>query len=138
MLTQKQIKLVENSWGLVLHHSLEVGVSFYKKLFEADPSLRGMFKGDIKIQARKLIDMITFAVHKLHNLDEMITDVQALGVKHRDHFVQAQHYPIVAETLLCTLEKFLGNQWNEEVRDAWAAVYNTLSKIMIEAAEEVN
>ncbi len=136
MLTSRQIELVENSWDSVMLNAMETGTMFYKKLFSIDPGLRQLFKGDIQAQSQKLVAMITFAVHKLSNLEEIITDVKSLGTLHQDKFVKPGDYETVATALLWTLEKNLGNEWNDELKDAWMAVYKTLSKIMIAAAEE--
>jgi len=135
MLTSKQIELVENSWDYVLLNSQETGATFYKKLFSVDPRLRQLFKGDISTQSQKLVAMITFAVHKLNNLDEIVADVKALGIQHKKNLVETDHYETVRFVLLWTLEKVLGKEWNEEVKDAWTAVYTTLSKTMIEATK---
>ncbi|HMI66196.1 MAG TPA: ATP-binding protein, partial [Cyclobacteriaceae bacterium] len=135
MITSKQIELVENSWDYVLLNSQETGATFYKKLFSVDPSLRQLFKGDINMQSQKLVAMITFAVHKLNNLDEIVADVKALGIQHKKNLVEINHYETVGAVLLWTLEKALGREWNEEVKDAWTAVYTTLSKTMIEATK---
>ncbi|MGC4022616.1 MAG: ATP-binding protein [Cyclobacteriaceae bacterium] len=137
MLTTKQTELVESSWDYVLLNSHEAGAVFYKRLFALDPSLRQLFKGDIQLQSQKLVAMVTFAVHKLSHLDEIIADIKALGVAHHKKYVMPEHYPIVASALLWTLEKSLGNHWNDEIRDAWTHVYNMLAKVMIEAGEEI-
>ncbi len=135
MLTSKQIELVENSWDYILLNSAETGSIFYNKLFSLDPGLRQLFKGDINTQSQKLVSMITFAVHKLSSFDEIIGDVKALGAHHKKNLVQPEHYEKVAIALLWTLEKALGKEWNDEVKDAWTAVYIALSKLMIEATE---
>ena len=135
-MTPKQIELVETSWDFVLMNTAEAGVIFYNKLFELDPSLRSLFKDDIKSQSQKLISLITFAVHKLNSIDEIISDVKALGVRHRGYKVKPEYYSTVAEALLWTLGKGLGDKWNEELKEAWVTLYILLSKTMIEAAEE--
>ena len=135
MLTSRQIELVENSWDYVLLNSHETGNIFYEKLFSLDPQLREMFKGDIITQSQKLVSMITFAVHKLNSLEDIIADVKALGVQHKHNLVEVRHYDTVALALLWTLERALGPEWSEEVKDAWASVYHVLSKTMIDAAE---
>lgn len=134
MLNTKQIELVENSWDYILLNSYETGVVFYKKLFEIDPSLRQLFKGDIKIQSEKLVAMVTFAVHKLNNLDDIIADIKTLGIHHKQISVLPEHYSTVAEALLWTLQQALGEKWNKEVEEAWKSVYDALSRTMIEAA----
>ena len=79
--------------------------------------------------------MITFAVHKLNHLEEILSDIKSLGVHHQRKMVRLEHYPTVASALLWTLENSLGNQWNEEIKEAWTLIYGMLSKVMIEAAE---
>ncbi len=136
MLTSRHIELVESSWDYILLNSHETGSIFYQKLFSLDPSLRQMFKSDMITQSQKLVSMITFAVHKLYHLDEIIADVKALGVQHRQNQVEIRHYDTVATALLWTLEHALGNEWNDDIKDAWVSVYKALSKTMIEAASE--
>jgi len=135
MLTSKQIELVENSWDYVLLNSHETGAIFYKKLFSIDPELRQLFKGDINTQSQKLVAMITFAVHKLNNLEEIVSDVKTLGIHHKKNLVESRHYATVASALLWTLENVLGEAWSDDVKEAWSAVYTTLSITMMAAAE---
>ncbi len=135
MLTSHQIKLVESSWDYILINSKEAGTIFYEKLFSIAPELRELFKGDINSQSQKLISLITFAVHKLNNFNEIVSDVIALGIRHKGYKVKPEHFPIVGEALLWTLGKGLGDRWNEETKLAWATTYNTLAKTMIEAIQ---
>jgi hypothetical protein len=41
----------------------------------------------------------------------------------------------VASTLLLTLEEFLGDDFTPEIRDAWIAVFGTISGLMIEGTK---
>ena len=45
---------------------------FYNRLFEIDASTEALFKGDMKEQDRKLMQMITAAVNGLYDLDGLI------------------------------------------------------------------
>jgi hemoglobin-like flavoprotein len=134
-MTPKQIELVENSWDFILLNTQEAGVIFYGKLFELDPSLKALFKEDIKSQSQKLVALITFAVHKLNNINDIVADVKALGQRHKKYNVQPAHYATVATALLWTLEAGLKEQWNDELKSAWVAVYTILSNTMIEAGK---
>lgn len=135
-MTKRQIELVENSWDYVLLNTADAGSLFYGRLFESDPSLRALFSTDIAAQSQKLISLITFAVHKLHSLEEIISDVKALGTRHKGYKVKPEYYATVGVALLWTLEKGLGDQWNEETSQAWEILYATLSKVMIDASTE--
>jgi hemoglobin-like flavoprotein len=136
-MTPKQIQLIEDSWDFVILNTENAGLIFYGKLFELDPSLRSLFKEDITEQSQKLISLITFAVSKLDNLGEIINDVKALGQRHFKYNVKPEHYNAVGAALLVTLESALGNQWDEEMKQAWTAVYTVLSQVMIDATKEV-
>ena len=48
---------------------------FYNRLFEIDASTEALFKGDMKEQDRKLMQMITAAVNGLNDLDGLIPAV---------------------------------------------------------------
>jgi hemoglobin-like flavoprotein len=130
-MTERQIELVQGTWEHVTSNVVVTGELFYGRLFEINPQLRVIFSGDIKDQSRKLVSIISFAVRKLKNLHEITLDIQGLGERHHHYGVQTEHYAMVADSLLWTLEKVLGDRWNEEVKDAWIALYTTLADIMI-------
>ena len=88
-------------------------------------------------QKKKLMTMITVAVNGLTALDKIIPAVQELGRRHVDYNVTNAMYDTVGAALLDTLEKGLGEAWNEEVAEAWTVTYTTLAQVMIDAADEV-
>jgi signal transduction histidine kinase/hemoglobin-like flavoprotein len=135
MLTTKQIELVEKSWDFVLLNSSEAGVIFYNKLFSVEPSLRQVFNGDFSSESQKFITLITFTVHKLSNVEEIISEIKAQEFQGKMKLIQPQHYESAAAALMQTLEEILVNMWNDEVKEAWNAVYVCLAKAMAEAVE---
>jgi hemoglobin-like flavoprotein len=103
-------------------------------LFELDPSLRSLFKGDIKEQGRKLMAMINTAIGGLTRLEELVPAVQGLGRRHVTYGVQDSHYGTVASALLWTLETGLGPAFTPPVKAAWAKAYTVLADTMKAAA----
>jgi len=137
MLTTQQITLVTESWQKVLPIADTAAGLFYNRLFELDPTLRPLFKDDIKVQGERLMKMIDVAVKALNKLDDVVPAIQAMGRRHRDYQVKDEHYATVAEALLWTLEQGLGDAFTAEVKDAWTQVYTILATTMIDAANEV-
>jgi len=131
VMTERQILLVKNSWSYVVINSQEAGELFYNRLFEVAPAVRSLFKHDQKEQARKLMNMVTLVVTKLQKLDDIMNEVKLLAQRHGKYGAQPEHYKVVGECLLWTLEQGLGNKWNPELQEAWATVYITLSSAMI-------
>lgn len=136
MVTPEQVILVKESWSKVVPIADQAAGLFYGKLFELDPSLKPMFKGDMKEQGEKLMKMITVAVEGLDKLDEIVPAVQELGVKHLEYGVKNSQYDTVGAALLWTLGQGLGESFTPEVKYAWTDVYGLLASTMKDAARE--
>ena len=134
-MTPEQKTLVTQSFEQVLPIADLAASLFYNRLFELDPTLRPMFRGDMQEQGRKLMLMLRVAVANLNRLDVLIPAVQQLGARHGAYGVQPAHYATVGTALLWTLEQGLGPAFTPEVRAAWTTVYTTLAEIMQQAAE---
>ena len=131
----KQIQLVKETWGYVIAKSDEAGELFYSRLFEVAPGVKHMFKGEMKEQSRKLMGMITVIVAKLDKLDTIINDIKSLAQRHNKYGTKREHYAVVGECLIWTLQKGLGSRWTSEMEQAWITVYKILSQAMIENQE---
>ena len=133
-MTPEKIALVRNSWQQVLPIRDTAAALFYGQLFELDPSLRGMFKGDMVEQGRKLMAIINTAVNSLDNLAPILGAVEEMGRRHVAYGVTEAHYDTVGSALIWTLEKGLGEQFTPAVKDAWVETYTTLASTMKQAA----
>jgi hemoglobin-like flavoprotein len=133
VMTSDDKLLVQHSWEQVLSLKAAAAELFYRKLFEMDPTLRTLFKGDLLLQGAKLTQMITAAVRGLDRLDALLPVVRDLGMRHGTYGVRDEHYGTVAAALLATLEQALGNEFTPEVKSAWIKTYGVLSQTMREA-----
>jgi hemoglobin-like flavoprotein len=136
MVTATQKMLVQDTFDSIAPIADDAAALFYRRLFELDPSLRTMFRGDMAEQRRKLMNMIGAAVRGLDRLEQLVPVVQDLGRKHVGYGVEERHYDTVGAALLWTLEKGLGSAFTPEVKEAWAAVYGLLASTMQNAARE--
>jgi len=137
MLTLAQTTLVQDSFATIAPIADDAAVLFYQRLFELDPSLEPMFRGNMAEQRKKLMQMLTAAVKGLDRLDQLVPVVESLGRRHAGYGVTDAHYDTVGSALLWTLEMGLGRAFTAEVKDAWATVYGLLATTMKEAAREV-
>jgi len=133
----RQIALVQATWRHVLPIKERAAELFYQRLFELDPELRPMFRGDMVEQGRKLMAMIGAVVARLDRLGEVVGAVQDLGRRHAGYGVADTHYDTVGAALLGTLRAGLGDAWSAEAEQAWATAYTTLADVMKAAAAEV-
>ncbi len=136
-MTPEQVEMVQSTWAQVTPIAEKAAELFYGKLFELDPELKPLFKGDMKEQGQKLMTMINTAVNSLTDLESVVPAVQDLGRRHVGYGVKAKDYDTVGEALIWTLGAGLGDAFTDEVKEAWVLTYTTLAGVMKDAAEEV-
>jgi hemoglobin-like flavoprotein len=135
-MTQQQRELISSTFAQVAPISDAAAELFYNRLFELDPSLRGMFTSDLTEQGRKLMQMLAMIVAGLDRLDTLTPVVADLGRRHVSYDVRADHYPTVGAALIWTLEQGLGDRFTPEAREAWRAAFELLTTVMTGAAAE--
>jgi hemoglobin-like flavoprotein len=132
-MTPRQIELVRSSFATVEPIADVAATIFYRRLFDLDPALRGLFPEDLTAQRRNLMQTLTVVVRGLDRLDQIVPAVEALGRRHTGYGVQPEHFETVGAALLETLEEGLGAAFTGEVRDSWAAAYGLLASVMRDA-----
>ncbi len=134
-MTGEQIIIIKKSWRIFRSMNPNtVGDAFYSKLFADTPALRKMFPQGMNDQYQKLLDMLNAIVGRLDRLDQLSEEIVAMAQRHVGYGVIPAHYKLVGDALLWTLEKGLGADWNEEVKNAWISCYSLLSDTMIRSA----
>ncbi len=136
-LTDKDIGLVKETLALVLPIADAAAEMFYQHLFEVAPEVKPLFKGDMKKQGAMLMGSIKLAVDNINNPNVLLPAIQKLGERHAKYNVQEDHYTIVGQALLWTLEQGLADAFTSDVKNAWAATYTTLACEMIKAQRSV-
>jgi hemoglobin-like flavoprotein len=133
-MTEEQIVSVKNSWKMFRKIDAGlIGDVFYSKLFFENPKLRQMFPASMEHQYKKMIVMLSVIISKLDKLNEITGDIKVMALKHEGYGVKPQHYRLVGKALLWTIERGLGNDWNDKVKEAWFACYTKIAETMIAA-----
>jgi hypothetical protein len=109
--------------------------------FEEDYTATELYESQQFLRhARGVVKMLDRALGMLQGPDlELLKEVlRELGDRHVEYGVLPEHYPIVGEALLSTLETALGDKlWNEKVKSGWAAVYDIVSSSMVQGANSL-
>ena len=129
----RQIALVQKTFEDVEPIAQEVGDLLYTRLFEMDPGVRPLFKGDLKKQALMLMTVIGLAVRSLDRPEAVESSVRALGQRHFRYGVSAPDYNTFGAALIWALEQVLGDAFTSEVKQAWIEAYDLLSGAMKKA-----
>jgi hemoglobin-like flavoprotein len=129
-MNQTRKELVQSSFEHVQPIAEAAAALFYRRLFELDPTLRPLFKGDLEEQGRKLMEMLGLAVKGLDHPEALAPALKGLGLRHSGYGVREQDYETVGEALVWTLKQGLGPNFTPEVREAWIAVYKLIAEMM--------
>ena len=136
MPTATDIRLVRETFDLVVPISGVAADMFYERLFYMAPSLRRLFPADMRDQKRHLMVMIATAVQSLTDLDTLMPQLMRLGARHAPYGVKDSHYLAVGDALIWTLERGLAGAFTPEVEHAWIHVYRLIAATMQAGADE--
>lgn len=124
-------RLVQNSWQAISRDHDRLAIAFYQRLFEIDPAAPSLFaKTDMVAQRTKFLNMLGDIVKNLDMPQELIPTVSALGRRHVDYGVRDIDYDRVREALFGALASEVGDQFTEELRDAWEEAYALTVSVM--------
>lgn len=128
---------------------------FVFRLFEINPDVSRLFKFTdgfettdeamykqqvFKNHASGVILAVSAAVDLLEkgNMEKLTIVLNELGATHLSLGLdlKKEHYDLVGEALLDTLEKTLGDQFTPETKAAWSGLYAIITEKMMEGAAE--
>ena len=128
--SKEEIKLIQYSFKTLTSKSKKVGEKFYKRLFEINPEVSKLFKGDMKEQAGHLMRMVKTVVEGLNNPQIIVPAIQDLGRRHQEYGVESDQYKMFGECLISTIEEEMKNDFNTATKKAWEKLYNVLADEM--------
>jgi hemoglobin-like flavoprotein len=129
-------ELIRSSWSALEPIADEVTTSFYARVFELDPGLRGLFSyTDMDRQREQVLQMLAVVVRYIDRLDQIMPEIDALGRRHAGYGVAPEHFATIGSALLWAFERGLGDTFTQETAFAWADAYRRLSSTMIAAAQ---
>ena len=89
--------------------------------------------------ATRVVRMLDAAVNMLGpDLEPVSRTLEALGARHVSYGVLPEHYPVVGEALLSTLEIALGDAWTPTAEEGWKGIYSFVSTTMIKGSRLVD
>src|SRR5262245_55261429 len=109
------VQTLEESFDLVAPQGDELMRRFYDRLFEVAPGVQPLFASvDMDRQRQALLNMLVVLRESLHDLDDIVPDLEALGARHAGFGAQPEHYPVVGEVLIESMAEIAGPAWKPE------------------------
>lgn len=133
-MTPKEIALLKSSWQRAARQPEQVAALFFTRLFELEPALKHLFRGDMTVLGRKFMQVLNMVVCSLDRLDELPPPLGDMGRRHRACGVKDRDYDTAGLALLWAVQQRLGDDYTPEVQRAWTSAYGTLASVMRRAA----
>jgi hemoglobin-like flavoprotein len=129
------VETLEESFDLVAPQGDELMVRFYDRLFEVAPGVKPLFAHvDMDRQRQALLNMLVVLRESLHDLDDVVPDLEALGARHAGFGAEPEHYPVVGEVLIESMAEIAGSAWKPEYTTAWQEAYGVVQGEMLAGA----
>ncbi|CAL5209060.1 unnamed protein product [Lathyrus oleraceus] len=139
--TLRQQALVNSSWEAFNQNLPLFSVLFYTFILEKAPATQNMFSSlkdanadevslynpSVNAHAEKVFGMVRDAAVQLRTTGEVALEDITLGVIHTQKRVAGSHFMVVKEALLKTIKEAVGNEWSEELSNAWEIAYDGLA-----------
>ena len=135
---QALVERLERSFKLLAPRGQELVDRFYAKLFSENRALRDMFPNDMSEQKQKLLASLVFVVKNLRKPDQMVGPLHEMDMRHEGYGAQAEHYPVVRDTLVAVMGEMAGNAWNNQLTADWHAAIDAVAGIMLAGAKNAS
>jgi len=135
-MTPEQIDLVQSTFKKIDAIQDQAAELFYNRLFELDPNLKPLFKGDMTLQGKMLMATLGIAVFGLNDLPQITTTIKDLGKKHVDFGVKDEDYHTFGEALMWMLGQALGSDFTADAEEAWGDTFALFADLMLGAAAD--
>jgi hemoglobin-like flavoprotein len=124
--------LLQQGYDLILQQREAFSSVYYTRLFQLYPQLKTFFVGSNERELQgSLLDTLLSIVALTNHDRKFEMAVRVFGVRHERLGVQPEHYLMVKQVLLETLQHFLGNKWNSQAAAAWEEGFELASSYMI-------
>ncbi|MEG3178905.1 globin domain-containing protein [Sphingomonas sp. RB3P16] len=133
-LTTEQVRLVRQSYALILQSPNRYAEIFYHRLLLMHPFARALFPDDMTHQIEVFTKTIDMLIQNVANLDRLHPILSDLAKRHVKYGVRAYQYEAVGTVLIDTFEEMIGVRFTSEIRQAWGVVYADTAGIMIAEA----
>lgn len=140
MLSDKTMAIVKSTAPILQEHGETLTRHFYQRMFTHNPEVAPFFNPANQTagkQQRALAGAIAAYAANIDNLEVLGGAVELIAQKHASLMIKPEHYPIVGQNLLASIQEVLGEGATDEIIEAWAEAYGFLADIMIGREKQI-
>lgn len=136
IMTNETKAIIKSTAPVLKEHGEAITQAMYKRLFEAHPEAKELFKDAEPDQYKKLAAAVYAYADNIDNLAALTKGIETMVKAHVKTNVQPMHYPWVGEAILGAIKEVLGDAATEEVLSAWGEAFFFLADVLIAKEKE--
>ena len=139
-LSTEQIELVKATVPVLRENGVALTTYFYNRMLGNNPELKEVFNlGHQRsgAQARSLANAVLAYAEHIENPAVLAPILDLIAHKHVSLEIHAPQYNIVGTNLLHSISEVLNISMNDPLIQAWAAAYEQLAEILIQAEQAI-
>lgn len=133
-MTTEQKALITATVPVLKENGVLLTKYFYNRMFTHHPELKNMFNMGNQQSGRQqtalAMAVLAYAEH-IADPTVLLPVVDRIGHKHVSLDIRPEHYIIVGEQLIASIQEVLGDAATADIVDAWTAAYNQLATLMV-------
>lgn len=141
MLSQSTIDIVKSTAPILDEQGEKLTRHFYERMFKHNPEVAPYFNPAHQqvggTQQRALAAAICAYAANIDNLEVLGEAVELIAQKHASLQIKPDHYPVVGENLLASIQEVLGGAATPDIVEAWGEAYGFLADILIAREQEI-
>lgn len=125
---------IQRSYATLGPRLAEVSEIFYARLFARHPDVRRLFPADMGLQVGHLRAALALIGRNVRALKSLEGPLMELGVQHVGYGARPEHYPIVRDLLIESIQSVMGPAWTPELSEEWKRLLDWVSTVMLRGA----
>ena len=129
---------VKSTIPLIVSTGPKLTAHFYQRMFQHDHELKDIFNMSHQTngeQREALFNAICAYATNIDNVSALLPAVEKIAQKHASLNIKPEHYLIVGEHLLNTIDELF--QTGKEIIIAWTKAFRVLADIFINREEQI-
>jgi nitric oxide dioxygenase len=134
MLTSQQLDDLRNSLRTLAPRGEQLATAFFARLFKVHPPLRALFPLDTTRRNQDLMSALGTIAKNAHRLSALEHLLMEFGARNQHSGILPHHYGMARDAMLDAMHETAGEEWTAEHEEAWNAVLNVTSSVVIRGA----
>src|SRR5688572_14659985 len=114
-MTEKQISLLKRSWSVVSMVQDQAVEMFCSSLSSMTPEFKDIHYDRIKDKVNEFASVVPMIIEHINTLDQINEQIEFEVLKFVADGAKPEHYAMISEAMLNTLEELMSEQWDLEL-----------------------